>query len=295
MNKDGLLKYNIDVQPVAMVLVTVGLSLLPFFVAMPVWFLVPYFVLVIFAKSFIPFAQHNHAHLAIFNSKALNHVFDVFLTQCTGYPTALWELHHTRGHHRNFLTPELDVARIIDLKTGQVMSRWRYALNGNMTIHRDSIQIGKEEGRQGRKPLLAKLYGEIAVQTAITLALLAWHPWLALTFFVIPNTFNSFMIWWESYPHHLGVPTTSLYDASVTIESRSYNLQTLNLGHHTAHHEKPTLHWSLLPARTEAIRSRIPEMCVHEEYSRSSKVQLAETRRKSEQRLPREKAAPYTL
>ncbi len=282
MNKEGIFKYNVDVRPVAMILTTIGLSLLPFLVPMPLWLLVPHFALVIFARSFLPFVQHNHAHLAVFNSTLLNNIYNVCLAQCTGYSTAMWELHHNRGHHRNFLTPKLDVARIIDLKTGLVMGRWRYAFQGNLTILPDAIKIGLEEGRQGRKSLLPKLFGEIALQATITAALLLWHPLLALAFFIVPNAFNAFMIWWESYPHHLGVPVTSLYDASITIESSSYNAQTLNLGHHTAHHEKPTLHWSLLPARTEAIRSLIPAMCLHEEYDRSAKVQLRTTRSKSQ-------------
>ena len=281
MNRSGLFKYNKDVQPVAAVFIALALSLVPFFVHMNAWLLGPYFVLVIFVRSFTPFAQHNHGHLPVFHSAILNHAYNALLTQCTGYTTASWELHHNRGHHRNFLTPEKDVARLIDLKTGQVVSRWRYALMGNITIVPDSIKIGIQEGREGKKTLLPKLFSELAVQLVVTLALLAWNPMMAVIFFIVPNMFAGWFIWWESYTHHLHVPTTSIYDASVTIESPFYNLQTFNLGHHSAHHEKPTLHWTLLPARTKAIHARIPAMCLHENYSRSAHVQLQETLRKT--------------
>jgi fatty acid desaturase len=277
LNRTGIFKYSKDSVPVGMVFLAVGLSMIPVLIHLPLWFLVPYFFLVIFVRSFCPFAQHNHAHLPVFNSSALNHVYDAFLTLATGYATALWELHHNRGHHRHFLSPEKDVARIVDLKSGEVMPRWWYGIRGNLTILRDSISIGFQEAREGKKSLLPKLTGEIIVQWAIGIALLVLNPVMTIAFFVIPNIFASFFVWWESYPHHLHVPTQSIYDGSVTIQNKVYNLQTFNIGHHTAHHEKPTLHWSLLPQRTEAIRDQIPAMCLHESYSRSARKQLEYT------------------
>ena len=61
--------------------------------------------------------------------------------------------------------------------------------------------------------------------------------------------------------HHLGVPSTGIYDGSVTTTGGRFNHVNFNIGHHTAHHEKPTLHWSLLPGRTDIIASKIPEAC----------------------------------
>jgi fatty acid desaturase len=51
---------------------------------------------------------------------------------------------------------------------------------------------------------------------------------------------------------------TGVYDSSRTLLDPLHNFLGFNSGHHTAHHEKPTLHWSLLPARTLAISHRIP-------------------------------------
>ena len=64
--------------------------------------------------------------------------------------------------------------------------------------------------------------------------------------------------------HHLGVPGTQVYDGSVTTTGRRFNRVNFNIGHHTAHHEKPTLHWSLLPGRTEVIAAKIPRACWRE-------------------------------
>jgi hypothetical protein len=55
-----------------------------------------------------------------------------------------------------------------------------------------------------------------------------------------------------------------VYSASVTVLGRHFNAANFNIGHHTAHHEKPTLHWSLLPSRTAQIVAKIPEACMRE-------------------------------
>ena len=281
MNRSGILKYSADLRSIGTVSAAVGFSLLPFTAHLPIWMLILCLIVAMYARTLCPYAQHNHAHLSVFNSKVLNHIYDVMLTQVTGYPTSQWELHHNRGHHRHFLRCELDVARVTHLKTGKVMSRWWYAIRGNFTILLDSIRIGVAEGREGKKTLLPKLFGEVVVQMVITFTLIYLNGWLAVVFFIVPNVAAAFLIWWESYPHHLQVPNSNIYDGSVTITARFFNFETFNIGHHTAHHEKPTLHWSLLPARTEAIRNRIPEMCLHDVRIRSSRRLVAESMRKS--------------
>lgn len=251
-----------DIRPVALVLAALLASLGPFVVALPLWALTAVWLLNIYLRTFSAFAQHNQAHLKVFSWRPLNQIYDVLLAQCTGYTTTLWELHHVRGHHRHFLKPEDDVASIINPKTGKVFSVWHYALHGNLRIHRDSIRIGRSERKAGRKSLLGALAVYTGLQTMITVALLVWHPWLTLAFFVVPNFATAYLIWWQSHAHHLNVPRQTAYDGSVTVVGRRFNFQTFNIGHHTAHHEKPTLHWAQLPRRTLEIADRIPDVCV---------------------------------
>jgi fatty acid desaturase len=263
----GVFKYRADVGPVALVLAVSALALVPFLFALPGWALFATWAVVFYARTFAAFAQHNHAHLATFNWGPLNNLYDAFLTQNTGYPTSLWELHHNRGHHRHFLTPDQDVASITYPGTTRVMSRGMYALRGNLLIHRDSIRIGRAERRAGKRSLLPKLFGETLLQALLTAALLFWNWPLALAFVVVPNFLSAFLIWWQSYPHHKEMPCTGVYDGSMTVESPTYNRVTFNIGHHTAHHEKPTLHWSLLPARTAQIRERIHPECFRDTHA----------------------------
>jgi fatty acid desaturase len=263
----GVFKYRADVGPVALVIAVSALALVPFVFALPLWATLTIWAVVFYARTFAAFAQHNHAHLSVFNWASLNFLYDAILAQNTGYPTALWELHHNRGHHRHFLEPDRDVAAITYPGTKRVMSRGMYALRGNILIHRDSIRIGRAEGRAGKRTLLPKLLVETLLQLLFTGLLLAWNWQLALAFVVVPNFLSAFLIWWQSYPHHKEMPCTGVYDGSMTVESAAYNRVTFNIGHHTAHHEKPTLHWSLLPARTAQIRERIHPECFRDSHA----------------------------
>lgn len=257
----GVFKYRADVLPAALVVAVSALALAPFLIELPLWAMLIAWAVVFYVRTFCAFAQHNHAHLPVFNSTLLNRLYDSLLAQNTGYPTSLWELHHNRGHHRHFLEPDRDVAAITYPGTTRVMSRWMYALRGNLLIHRDAIRIGLAELRAGKKSLLPKLAVETALQFAVAGLLLTWNWQLALAFVVVPNFLSAFLIWWQSYPHHHEMPCTEVYSGSMTVESEAYNRVTFNIGHHTAHHEKPTLHWSLLPARTAQIRERIHPEC----------------------------------
>jgi beta-carotene hydroxylase len=267
MKYRGILKYRVDALPVGIVLATTALALTPFVWAMPPWLIAVIWLGVVYLRTFCAFSQHNHAHLPVFRAWILNRLYDAALTQNTGYPTALWELHHNRGHHRNFLKPDDDVASVFYRGTREAMPRWLFALRGNLTIHRDAVRIGLAEGRLRRETLLPKLAFELLAQAAIVAALACYRPWLAVAFFVVPNALLAWLVWWESYPHHLGMPTTSAYDASMTIESPAYNRVTFNVGHHAAHHQKPTLHWSLLPAQTAKIRPLLHEASIRKEYA----------------------------
>jgi fatty acid desaturase len=263
----GVLRYSIDVRAVLIVAVATVLSILPFVREMPWWQLAVIWVAVVYLRTFCAFIQHNHNHLSVFRPWLLNRIFDLVLAQHTGYASALWQLHHNLGHHRDYLDPGHDVASLLEPQSGLPRPRWRYAVRGNLTIHRDAIRIARASQLQRGRKLVYKLGFEVAAQCLIAVALLLVQPWLALAFFVLPNIINGFLIWWESYPHHLEMPGTSVYDSSMTVADPGYNLMTFNIGHHTAHHQKPTLHWSLLPEQTARIRHLIHRDCMKREFS----------------------------
>ena len=262
-----LFRYAIDIRSLAIVLLAALLSVSPLLllpVHLAAWELVVLWFVALYARCFGPYAQHNHAHLPVFHVRALNVAYDAVLTLITGYPTALWELHHNVGHHQNLLEPKNDVASILHPRTGRPVSRLWYTIRGNWTIFPDSFRIARREAARGKKKLLYKLVSELVLQVAVLALLFVWDAKLAVIFVVVPNLLAASLVWWESYVHHLGVPGANVYSASVTVLGRRFNGYNFNIGHHTAHHEKPTLHWSLLPKRTELIVAKIPESCLRE-------------------------------
>jgi beta-carotene hydroxylase len=265
-----LLRSLSDLRPVSLVLLAALLSLSPFLLALvhvplATWTLVGIWFASLYARSHGPYAQHNHAHLTVFHARPLNAAYDAVLTLVTGYPTALWELHHNIGHHQNFLDPKNDIASIVDPTTGRPYSRLWYTIRGNWMILADSFGIARREAARGKPRLLRKLVVELVLQGAVLSLLLVWNAKLALLFLILPNALAAALVWWESYVHHLGVPGAQVYDGSVTVLGRRFNRANFNIGHHTAHHEKPTLHWSLLPVRTAKILGKIPESCLRED------------------------------
>jgi fatty acid desaturase len=264
------LRYAADVRPLALVSLAACFSLLPFVLShyrpLAGWQLAGLWFTSQYVRTHCPYAQHNHGHLPVFGPGArwANAAYDTVLALVTGYPTAFWELHHNLGHHRNFLAPADDVAAIVDPRTGRPMSRVWYSVRGNFTILFDCLRIARNEAARGKPRLLHKLVLELSIHAAVMVALYVWDAKLAFLYFTVPNVLAGYYVWWESYVHHHGVPGGDIYAGSVTTTGRRFNWVNFNIGHHTAHHEKPTLHWSLLPTRTAAIAEKIPAVCWRE-------------------------------
>ena len=93
------------------------------------------------------------------------------------------------------------------------------------------------------------------------------REWVRNLFFVGSNLLNRYALWWGTYWQHVKAPGQSVYEASNTTTHRGLNTLIFNNGYHTAHHEKPGLHWSLLPERTCEIQHLIPDRCLRNDIN----------------------------
>jgi beta-carotene hydroxylase len=157
-----------------------------------------------------------------------------------------------RGHHRNYLAKTNDPAHNDRFGGG----RMRFTVLGDAMSIADSLRIAR-----GDHAARWRLVVQVAVQLAAATVLLWWRPELALAFFVVPWLALRWAVFWFSYAQHDRVPMHDVYSGSVTRFGWT-NRMYLNVGHHTAHHEKPTMHWTQLPARTAKIVERIPASCL---------------------------------
>jgi hypothetical protein len=237
--------------PAAAVTVGVVVALVPFAVGLPGGTLAALWVISMAARSIAPVHQHCHAHYRVFGSSVLDVAYDAILMLAAGNTTAVWELQHVRGHHRRYLG-EGDPAGNHRFGGG----RMRFTVLGDAMSAIDAWRIAR-----GDVPARAKLAAELAFQVAIAALLIARDLGLALAFVIAPWLLLRWAVFWFSYAQHDDVPRRDVYSGSVTHFGWTNRLY-LNVGHHTAHHEKPTLHWTKLPARTAQILDRIPTSCL---------------------------------
>ena len=219
------------------------------------WIIVP----VSFAAR-LPGPAHQHAqgHLTIFRHGPLNALYDAILSLGTGHTTAVWELQHSLGHHLDYLDPVADVAGSERfLRRGPALiRRLVFMVAADAFTIPDGYRIAARYPAKRRR-LSWRLTYQLAIQLALYAVLLAIDPVVALAVFVIPNVILRWLVGWVAFAQHDGVPATNTYDGSAN-DFGFLSRLLLNVGHHTAHHEKPTLHWSLLPTRTATIMKRIP-------------------------------------
>ena len=255
------LRHRADRVPVALIAGGVLLALLPFAARRPLSLpaLVTLGLVSLALRVITPVHQHVHAHHKLFGSALLNHAHDVVLMLAGGNVTAVWELQHVHGHHRALLTPGDDPANSRRFTDGGRWHRVIFTLVGDFVSLADSVRIARKQKRPGA--WLLRLGLQTAVQLGAITALLVLDWRLALALFVVRQLLLRWSVFYFSYAQHHDMPNHDVYSSSVTHFHWS-NAIFLNIGHHTAHHEKPTLHWSELPRRTAAIKHRIPDVCL---------------------------------
>ena len=190
--------------------------------------------------------KHNHVHCPTFRGRRWNAALGHALGLLTGHPsTAIITAHNVRHHRHN--QSELDWVRcsLVDFR--------RNWLNLLVFPFLSAAAMRREKPNDlrqwRRRPALYRqalaervvLYGALAVLLALD-----WSATLA--YLVGPWLFGQWGIVTINLIQHQGCDAGSEYDHSRNVTGRLLNWLVLNNGFHTAHHLRPALHWSLLPA-----------------------------------------------
>lgn len=250
-----IFRHQADRIPVALIAVLFGCDLaVCALVDSPVW-LAAWVLLGLVPRGGICAFNHHHQHLSVFRVGILNRLLEIMYGLQTGITSHGWVLHHSLGHHVNYLDQRKDESRW-RRADGTPMGEMEYAFVVGTTAYPRMWQVTR------RLPKYTRIF---VVMTALTLAILGgllyWRPLPALLVFVLPMTYMLFHTAWATYSHHAGKKTTSHFAASNNILHRGYNILTGNLGYHTAHHYKPGVHWSQLPALHATIAHQVPADC----------------------------------
>ena len=251
-NNSSLFRFQEDRLPVAIIIALFLADVLVFSLSSSWLLSLAWGALSVPAKVCICAWNHHHQHVFFFRSNILNRLIEVVFGLQTGAVSNIWVLHHNIGHHDNYMDQTKDESawRAPD---GRAMSAgeytWKIASTGYSRAFKNS------HGHPGIKQTFIAM---ALLQIAIVAGLLWINPFNALVIFVVAMMIAFWMTCRHTYDHHAGCSEEDEYAASNNILHQWYNILTGNLGYHTAHHLRPGLHWSKLPAFHAKISPKIP-------------------------------------
>lgn len=247
-----LFRHRADIPAALFVLGVFALQLTVFFTVADPWHATGYVALLMLAQVSCGAICHNHHHVNIFTRKPLNRLLEVVMYLQTGTSPFSWTIHHNIGHHHEYLHPDTDPSAW-QHKDGRRMHRLYYDVVQAARIYPEIWRIGRNY------PVLFTRFKRMFVlSNLVLLGFVALDPLMALIVFVVPMLLMLVLLLDNTYLQHSGLAMDNHLVASRSVENRLYNLTSWNLGYHAAHHMRPGIHWTELPALHAQIRPQIP-------------------------------------
>lgn len=217
--------------------------------------LVAWTLIGIFPKGCACAFNHHHQHVATFRVAWLNRLLEQMYALQTGVASKAWVLHHSLGHHFNYLDQSRDESGWMDAD-GNTMGWFKYTVWNTLQAYPRAWRVGRQYPPHQKDLLLSMLFivGLVAALTWL-------RPLPGIFVFVLPMVISLVGTVYATHGHHAGKSTETHFVACNNIIHGVYNVATGNLGYHTAHHYRPGLHWSRLPELHAEIQDRIPADC----------------------------------
>ena len=189
---------------------------------------------------------HNSIHAPVFRKKKLNKLFQVILSFSYGHSVSAYVPGHNFSHHQHTQTPK-DRIRTTGLRfKWNILNQLLFFFWHAPGIMRDENVFAKKMLKERPRWFYQYLF-ELIVVLGIKIALLFFDPVKAICVLFAPHLFAAWGIVGTNFWQHDGCDHTHPYNHSRTFTSPWLNYIAFNNGYHGAHHEKPQLHWSLLP------------------------------------------------
>jgi fatty acid desaturase len=248
-----MFRYREDRLPTLLIFCLFAVDLSVYFFVDHWFLLLAYALLSMLPKAGVCAYNHHHQHVSTFTWALPNRVLEFVFALMTGVSSQAWVLHHSLGHHVNYLDQEKDESRW-RRKDGSLMGEWEYAFEVAVTSYSRAWQVG------ARYPKQRRLFVVMGVFTLGLFVTLWWfRPLAGLLVFGLTPLGLLYGTALATYTHHSGRSTASHFVACNNILQPFYNVLTGNLGYHTAHHYKPGVHWSKLKELHAEIASQIPD------------------------------------
>jgi len=199
---------------------------------------------------------HNHNHVPMWKSDFLNHVTDNWITLFYGFPAFAWTPTHNKNHHK------------FNNRKGDFTITYRFSEANNIltllsypsisSYFQQSPVMNHLKGlyRNKRNKFYLAIIQYVALGLLIVISLiLDWRK--SLLYIVVPQQVALFVVMLFNYIQHVHADEESDYNHSRNFVSRFTNFMLFNNGYHTAHHNKASVHWSMLPEAHAKIAGRI--------------------------------------
>lgn len=226
---------------------TLGLLALETFLLILAWLFRWYFLIPVLAVLAITAccAKHNHTHCPTFRSGILNRFMDYWLMLLTGSSTTgIRVAHQVRHHGQNQSAQDfVRYSQVAHMPPGKALLCFvPFVVQASVRHTTADFQSAK------RSKLRARLWHE-RILLWVLLLMLAWHDIAAFCPLVMaPLLFGQWFLIAINLPQHDGLETQSAWNHSRNVVGPWSNWIFLNNGFHTAHHQRPGLHWSRLSA-----------------------------------------------
>lgn len=247
------LRYKADLRTIIFIFgyfVTLTLSWI--FMPSEWYYIVPIVLLNCIYSFFCATVVHNTIHCPMFKTRGLNKFIQVVLTFTYGHPVSAYVPGHNFSHHK-YVQTEKD-----NIRTTKARFKWNF-LNQLFFFYIMSGAILKSEMRFAKrmfkeKPRWAKQYlleSILLRLVQLTLLIINWKLFILLI--LIPNQYAAWGIVGTNYWQHEGCDENHPYNHSRNFTGKLLNWFAFNNGYHGVHHDKPGLHWSLLPEYHERV------------------------------------------
>lgn len=210
---------------------------------------------------------HNHNHCRTFRSPIANEAFSLWLTVFYGYPVFAWLPTHKRNHHNFNNRPGDETATWLSGNGHDWMRAVSYPA---VSAWRQSRRIRAyvAAARAGNRAVYRRILLQYGVWIGAHLGFFCLAAWLYdvktgfavwVSIMGLPSLFSLWAIMLISFEQHVHADAWSPRASARNFTGGVINYLLFNNGFHTAHHERPGLHWSELPAAHAAIADTIPD------------------------------------
>lgn len=221
-------------------------------------------LLLCFLQLAVVSIKHNHIHLPIFENRRSNRLFDYILTLSTGFTTSSIRVIHSINHHvHNDSSLDWGSTHSVANK-GSAVALLTYVVKTPLRFIREKKKwFATNEGHRLRSENLSENIALIAFLLGLAIV---GSPVHFVAFVVFPMILSQVVLMSLNFFQHYHCKPNATYRSARNFTGWVFNHLFFNVGYHTAHHLRPTLHWSQLKSYHEAVEEKIPSDLCEENF-----------------------------